>query len=509
MDSPTSRRGGLIAVLATLVVGLGFAATAHATTSYNVAAGDATSLRDAIDSANSDGDDSIVNVPAGHYGLAHNGFFIGNDGSFTLVGAGARSTIIDMQADPGSGSSDTAFTIGSTDASFSGITVTGASVDGSGGAFSVVGGGPTPAAARGFEQTANLTISDSTISGNDAASAGGIYDAGNLTVLRSTFVNNTAAEEGAAISVDGLGNLQLPPPVVTITNSTFNSNTSGSANDGFGFGVITASFSSDFTLLNDTIAGNRNLNGNGSGGIAALGSEIDVQNTILANSAGPDGNTHVQNCFAGKAIVTSLGHNIESGTDCDFTAAGDQQNTDPKLGALGNNGGQMDTMAPQAGSTAIDRADASACPATDEIGTTRPQGPGCDIGAFEVPVQVQQQQTPPAAPPAPPPAKPAAPKIGVAGVRRACVSHSFHIRFHIVTASNVKRVVVKLDRRRIRSTKRGSFTLRINARKLKAGRHRLTITATDSAGQTTTSHRTFSVCKAAKPRRHLAPRFTG
>jgi hypothetical protein len=51
--------------------------------------------------------------------------------------------------------------------------------------------------------------------------------------------------------------------------------------------------------------------------------------------------------------------------------------------------------------------------------------------------------------------------------------------------------------------------LTINSRKLKAGRHRLTITATNAAGQATTTHKSFSVCKAAKPKRKAAPRFTG
>jgi Tol biopolymer transport system component len=122
------------------------------------------------------------------------------------------------------------------------------------------------------------------------------------------------------------------------------------------------------------------------------------------------------------------------------------------------------------------------------------------------------QRIPP--PPPPAPAAPAAPttppKVGVAGVRRACVSSSFHVRFHIATtATSVKSVVVKLDGRKIKSTTKSSFTLTINGKKLKAGRHRLTITATDSAGHVTTTHKSFSVCKAAKPRRKAAPRFTG
>jgi Tol biopolymer transport system component len=120
------------------------------------------------------------------------------------------------------------------------------------------------------------------------------------------------------------------------------------------------------------------------------------------------------------------------------------------------------------------------------------------------------QRIPP--PPVPPaqPASPVKPKVGVAGVRRACVSKTFHVRFRIsTTASTVKSVVVKLDGRKIKSTSKGSFTLTIKSKKLKSGRHRLTITATNAAGQTTTTHKSFSVCKAAKPRRQAAPRFTG
>ena len=35
------------------------------------------------------------------------------------------------------------------------------------------------------------------------------------------------------------------------------------------------------------------------------------------------------------------------------------------------------------GSPALDSADARFCPETDQLGTSRPQGAGCDIGAFE------------------------------------------------------------------------------------------------------------------------------
>lgn len=104
-----------------------------------------------------------------------------------------------------------------------------------------------------------------------------------------------------------------------------------------------------------------------------------------------------------------------------------------------------------------------------------------------------------------------APSVAVAGVRAACVSRSFTLKFHIATTAAVKRVTVKLDGKKVSSNKKSSFRLKIKSKNLKAGRHRLTITAVDAAGRVTTIRRTFSVCKAAKPkpRRHVAPRFTG
>jgi hypothetical protein len=103
----------------------------------------------------------------------------------------------------------------------------------------------------------------------------------------------------------------------------------------------------------------------------------------------------------------------------------------------------------------------------------------------------------------------AAPKVGVAGVRRACASKSFNVAFRVTTASSVKRVTVKLDGKKVSSTTKARFKLKINTKKLKAGRHRLSITAVDGAGNTSTVRRTFSVCKAVAPKKRVAPRFTG
>jgi hypothetical protein len=107
-------------------------------------------------------------------------------------------------------------------------------------------------------------------------------------------------------------------------------------------------------------------------------------------------------------------------------------------------------------------------------------------------------------------AKPAAPTIGVAGVRRACTSaSSIHVRISVGAPGTVKSVKVTLDGKTIKTTTKSRFTLRINLKKLAAGRHRLRTVVTDQAGNSTTSTRTIARCAAAKPKRKAAPRFTG
>jgi hypothetical protein len=85
--------------------------------------------------------------------------------------------------------------------------------------------------------------------------------------------------------------------------------------------------------------------------------------------------------------LTSKGGNVESqGDTCRFTGVSDQVNVtadELALDVLANDSGPTATHALLPGSVAIDAAILSDCPATDQRGVPRPQGAGCDAGAYE------------------------------------------------------------------------------------------------------------------------------
>jgi hypothetical protein len=63
----------------------------------------------------------------------------------------------------------------------------------------------------------------------------------------------------------------------------------------------------------------------------------------------------------------------------------DRLHVDPLLGPLADNGGPTETMRIGAASPARDAIPTPACGQPfDQRGVHRPQGPACDIGAFEV-----------------------------------------------------------------------------------------------------------------------------
>jgi cysteine-rich repeat protein len=93
------------------------------------------------------------------------------------------------------------------------------------------------------------------------------------------------------------------------------------------------------------------------------------------------------NCYIDptQATYTSAGHNLDTGTTCQFDAAGDRENATAGLDVLANYGGPTFTRALLGTSDAANAGNTATCPPTDQRGVARPIGAACDIGAFEGP----------------------------------------------------------------------------------------------------------------------------
>ena len=315
---------------------------------------------------------NVTTCPSGGGGVDDIGGGIYTDGALTLT-----NDVITGNMSSGNGggvarSGDDPLSITST--TFSGnISCAGDSPTHAGGGIAVFGFGSNPVtidrstfsgnSAQGigtgggaaFFVTA--TITNSTFAGNDADGGGGIEhqtEGDHLDVFASTFSNNTARTTGAAFSNRG-GNDSL-------INTTITGNT-GKGAISSSVGLTTISFS---TVTNgDTNIFNRD------------GGDFAVNNSIVTGSPGSNCNGP----FSG-------GHNLfdDDGSECG-AAASDLKNADPKLGPLQDNGGPTQTRALLTGSPAIDGGEDEACAVSaknvDQRGVSRPQGPLCDIGAFE------------------------------------------------------------------------------------------------------------------------------
>jgi predicted outer membrane repeat protein len=189
-----------------------------------------------------------------------------------------------------------------------------------------------------------MTVTNSTFSGNFANNywGGGITNSGTLTIVDSTFSGNSTSYLGGGIGNSG---------TLTITNSTFSNNSAGYA---LGGGIYN-------------------------------GGTLNYTNTIIANS------TSGGDCFNDSehgGTINTNNHNLVEDGSCSDGGV-NLKTGDPLLGPLADNGGATQTMALLAGSPAIDTGDDAVCLADpvngfDQRGVTRPQGPHCDIGAFEL-----------------------------------------------------------------------------------------------------------------------------
>ena len=208
-----------------------------------------------------------------------------------------------------------------------------------------------------------VSIIESTFIGNSAGFSGGAVDnRGTITIVSSTLSANGAEFGGAVENADTL----------TVRNSTLSGNvatTAGGGIDNFA-GQATVEFA---TLTDNTAA---------SGGGIENTASIAIKNSLVANSGAGGDCAH----DAG-GTFTALGVNFATDANCPgFTQA---TQGEVNLGPLADNGGPTLTHALLTGSAAVDAAldctlsDGSTPVTQDQRGQARPQGSGCDSGAFE------------------------------------------------------------------------------------------------------------------------------
>lgn len=261
-----------------------------------------------------------------------------------------------------------------------------------------------------------ITITNSTFTSNSSEYAGGLFNDGNsttstMTISGSTFTNNSnynGSRDG------GLGGAILTESadftisaILTVSDSTFTGNSSvlfGGGIDSFGGtetisnstftnnsasysgGAITAEDASNMSINNSTIAYNKADTDYYyyGGGISDLMSTVSVEGSIVAENTAVNSSS---NCYNSGGTSIDNGYNLTNDISCRFTGTGSLRNTNPRFdpNGLQNNGGPTQTLALEPDSPAVDYIPVgSSCPATDQRGVSRPQGPACDIGAIEM-----------------------------------------------------------------------------------------------------------------------------
>jgi CSLREA domain-containing protein len=226
---------------------------------------------------------------------------------------------------------------------------------------------------------ADLTITETTVSGNQAPVGGGVGSSGTLLIERSTLSGNSSCNQ-----YSGGGGLAVSGGQATVRNSTISGNDTCSHGGG-----IDVYLTGSLTLTNSTVAANESGVSGANLGVRDADAQALVRSSILAN---PLGGTN--NCAAlVDGVITSQGYNLADDASCGFNAPADQPVANALLAPLGDNGGPTQTMALGEASPAIDQGISGGL-TTDQRGMPRPVdfadipnapgGDGTDIGAFEV-----------------------------------------------------------------------------------------------------------------------------
>jgi len=250
----------------------------------------------------------------------------------------------------------------------------------------------------GINATGNLSIEHSSVLGNlavteaqkmEATSGGGgiFQQMGTLTLRRSTVANNAASALSHTDAAEGDGG-GVAADTLLVTNSTIAKNTAFADTTDTAGNIATATGggagAEHVTLVAATIAGNSSRTEGPS--IVSLGGGVDVGQDLSLTASILAGNTAFTGPDCRSTSTTSHGHNlVRHPSDClPAPKPSDITGKPAKLGPLQDNGGPTQTMAIAATSPAFDAIPKAACAVPfDQRGVERPQGPRCDIGAYE------------------------------------------------------------------------------------------------------------------------------
>jgi hypothetical protein len=365
----------------------------------NLAHGGKLTLRDAITAANMNAQPGAQDTIVFHAGLTGTIKLNPALGELlitqpvTIVGLGAKSTIIDAQHN--SRVFDVAASAGNV--TFAGLTVTGGKTT-----ADLASGGGILFLSPGVLTLKNAAVTGNALSGTTARGAGIYSFSGSVTVLNSTISGNfTTGENGSG------GGIFSENGAVTLSNSTLAGNSVAGYNAG-GAALYTRGSVAVVTLTNSTVSANVDTGPNSTGGaINVARASVTLVNSIVSGnkiSTGPMPDIRFIN-YQGSATFSASHSLIGVGDGTPLAPApvgspdanGNFVGTfgsplDARLGPLANNGGPTQTMALLLGSPAINAGSNSLAKAPDGTPLKNDQrGAGfsriidttVDMGSFE------------------------------------------------------------------------------------------------------------------------------
>jgi predicted outer membrane repeat protein len=331
-------------------------------------------LRAAIQRGNHQIGTHTIRLPAGNYPFSIAGR--GEDeadtgdldikGKFIIIGAGAKSTIINGN------NLDRVFDVRSGSLILQDLAVRG------GFAQNDDGGG--------IRAKAPLTLNRVHLASNVAdRSGGGIYTEDDLSIVRSTISLNVANASLGVSAIDGAFTGVIRRNV-SIRESTIGENICLVCS------AIQFSGEANIEILHSTIAKNHvdaprvSPRGLEIVNFPIIAPNLTIDHTIFDQKGGAG-----QNCFIVGTFTTSFTRNVDSDGSCGFSFPANLVLVDPMLGPLQDNGGQTPTFA-FANPVLLDRLGlAPNCAGVDQRGFPRPvdfnndDGEArCDIGAIEL-----------------------------------------------------------------------------------------------------------------------------